>query len=41
MKNESDTGKFVNSFSKLRGKQVDRKGMTGSRLNFMITLAAM
>lgn len=41
MKNEPDMGKFVNSFSKLRGKQVDRKGMTGSRLNVMITLAAM
>ena len=41
MKNEPDMGKFVNSFSKLRGKQVDRKGMTGSRLNVTITLAAM
>lgn len=41
MKNEPDVGKFVNSLSRLRGKQVDSKGMTGSHLNFMITLAAM
>ena len=41
MKNEPDVGKFVNSLSRLSRKQVDSKGMTGSCLNFMITLAVM
>lgn len=40
-KNEPDMWKFVNSLSRLRGKQPEKKGMTGSDLNFKITLAAV
>lgn len=41
MKNGPDMWKFVNSLSRLREKQTERTGMTGSDLNFKITKAAV